>query len=102
MKNNIQAVLEIEKKAQEVHAEAMQKAEKLPLEADREAQDLLERTRKEAEEEANWLIEKARSQAAGEKILDQAAEKASRMKSLAMSHMDLAVNYVIDRIAGRE
>jgi V/A-type H+-transporting ATPase subunit G/H len=102
MKNNIQAVLEIEKKAQEIHSEAMKKAEKLPLEADREAQDLLERTRKEAEEEANLLIEKARTQGAGKKILAQAAQKASRMESLAMTHMDLAVNYVIDRIAGRE
>lgn len=102
MKNHIQAVLEIEKQAQAVHTAAVKDAEKLPLVAEQEAQTLLEKARGEAEEESHRMIEAARGQEEIEHILAQAGEKANSTKTLAMSHFDRAVGYVLDRIAGRE
>jgi F0F1-type ATP synthase membrane subunit b/b' len=102
MKNHIQDVLEIERRAQEIHDSAATEAEKLPKAAEQEAQNLLEKARKEAEKEANHLIEKANSQDDVEHILEEAGEKVDHMKTLAMSHFDRAVGYVLDQIAGRE
>jgi V/A-type H+-transporting ATPase subunit G/H len=102
MKSHIQEVLEVEKKAKAVHAAAVEEAEKLPVEAEREAQALLEKARNEAEEEAHRMVEEARSQKDADRLLAQAEEKANQTKSLAMSHFDRAVGYVLDRIAGRE
>jgi vacuolar-type H+-ATPase subunit H len=102
MNKNIQAVLEIEKKAQAIHTSAIKKAEQLPLEAEREAQILLEKTRSNAEEEARQLIEAAKAQDDGERILAEAVEKSNKMKSIAINHFDRAVSYVLDRVAGSE
>ncbi len=101
MNSHIQAVLEIEKKAQAVEAAAIKKAEKLPVEAEREAQDLLKKARSDAEEEARRLVEAAKTQEDGERILAQAREKAEAMNSLAMKNFDRAVGYVLDSIAGQ-
>jgi vacuolar-type H+-ATPase subunit H len=102
MKSHVQEVLEIEKKAQAIYAAAVRKAEELPLAAEREAQISLEKARSQAEEEARRLVDAARTSGESESILAQAGEKAGHMKSLAMKHMDSAVSYLLDRIAGRE
>jgi vacuolar-type H+-ATPase subunit H len=102
MKSHIQEVLEIEKKAQAIHAAAIKKAEQLPLAAEREAQTLLEKARRDAEEEARRLVEAARAQGEAERILAQAGEDASQMKTLAAQNLQPAVSYVLDRVAGRE
>jgi vacuolar-type H+-ATPase subunit H len=101
MNSHIQEVLEIERKAQAIHTAAIKDAEKLPVMAEQEAQVLLEKSRREAEEEARRLIEEARSQEEVERIIAQAEQKATLTKSLAMSHFDRAVGYVLDRVAGR-
>ena len=102
MKNHIQEVLDIERRAQAIHSAAVKDAEKLPLAAEQEARNLLEKTRSEAEEEARRMIESARSQEEVNRILAQAEEKANHTKSLAMSHFNRAVGFVLDKIAGRE
>ena len=102
MKNHIKAVLTIEKKAQAIHDKAIMEAETLPKVAEQDAQKLLDKACTEAEEEARHLIKKANSQSDVEDILNQAGEKVTSMKSLAMSHFDRAVGYVLDQIAGRE
>jgi vacuolar-type H+-ATPase subunit H len=102
MKSHIQEVLEIERQAQAIHSSAHKKAEKLPEEAEKEAKTLLEKAQGEAEEEARRLVESAEGKEEIERILSQAEEKAKQMKSLALSHFDRAVGFVLDHIAGRE
>jgi vacuolar-type H+-ATPase subunit H len=102
MKNHIQEVLDIERRAQAIHSAAIKDAEKLPLAAQQEAQNLIEKARSAAEEEARRMIEAARSQEELDRILAQAGEKMNTTKSLAMSHFNRAVGFVLDRVAGRE
>jgi vacuolar-type H+-ATPase subunit H len=98
----IQRVLEIEKKAQAIQEEAQREAEQLPILAEDEAEDLIEKARVEAEEEAHQLVETAQSKEESARILYEAEENVQRLKTLTMSHFDRAVNYVLDRVAGRE
>jgi vacuolar-type H+-ATPase subunit H len=98
----IQRVLEIEKKAQAIQEEAQREAEQLPILAEDEAEDFIEKARAEAEEEAHQLVENAQSKEQSARILSEAEENVQRLKTLTMSHFDRAVNYVLDRVAGRE
>ena len=102
MKNHIQEVLEIERRAQAIHSAAQKKAAKLPVDAQGEANTLLENAQNKAEQEARRLLEKAHAEKETERILGQADEQARQTRSVAMSHFDRAVSYVLDRIAGRE
>ena len=98
----IQRVLEIEQKAQAIREAAQREAEQIPILAEDEAEDLLEKARAEAEEEAHRLVEAARSKEESARIMAEAEENIQRLKTLTMSHFDRAVNYVLDRVAGRE
>ena len=98
----IQKVLEIEEKAQEIREEARREAEQIPVQAEDEAEDLIEKARAEAEEEAHRMVEEARSKEESDRIVAEAQEDVQRLKTLTMSHFDRAVNYVLDRVAGRE
>ena len=101
MKNHIQEVLDIEKRAQAINQKALAEAEKLPITAEREAVNLLESSIKKAGEEAAFLVEKAKSQADVQQIHKQAEEKTEQMKTLALNHYDRAVGFVLDQVAGR-
>jgi vacuolar-type H+-ATPase subunit H len=98
----IQRVLEIEKQAQAIREAAQREAEQMPILAEDEAEDLLEKARAEAEEEAHQLVEDARSKEESTRIMAEAEENVQRLKTLTMSHFDRGVNYVLDRVAGRE
>jgi len=98
----IQEVLQIEKQAQEIYEAALREAEQLPLLASQESQSLIEKTRIEAEAEAHRLVANAEAKEECARILADAEEKSNRMKGLAMSHMERAVGYVLDRVAGRD
>jgi V/A-type H+-transporting ATPase subunit G/H len=98
----IQQIREIESRAEEIRDGAVREAEQLPIQAEQATQALIEKARAEAEEEARRIIADAQTQAESERILAQAEEKAHRMETLAMSHFDRAVGYVIDRVTGRE
>ena len=102
MKNHIQEVLDIEKRAQAIHTAAVKDAEKLPIAAEQEVQILLEKARIEAEEEAQRMIEAAHSQVEIDRTIAQAEARANDTKSLAMSHFNRAIGFVLDRVAGRE
>ena len=101
-KNHIQEVLDIERQAKAILAAAEKDAEKLPAAAEQEARTLLEQAGGEADKEARRMIDAARSQEEIDRILAQAGEKANDTKSLAMSHLNRAVGFVLDRVAGRE
>jgi vacuolar-type H+-ATPase subunit H len=98
----IQKVLEIEKQAQEIQEEAQREAEQIPILAEDEAEELIEKARAEAEEEAHQMVESAQAKEEGAQILAEAEQDIQRLKALTMSHFDRAVNYVLDRVAGRE
>ena len=100
--SRIQQVLQIEKEAREIYEAAIREAEQLPLAADREGQALIEKARADAEQEARELIATAQTEEDSARHLADAGDKASRSKGLAMSHMERAVGYVLDRVAGRE
>ncbi len=100
--NRIQQVLEIEKQAQEMHEIALRDAQQLPISADQESQVILEKARAEAQEEARLLIANAQAKEETTRILAEAEKKNGQVEALAMSNFDRAVNYILDRVIGRE
>jgi vacuolar-type H+-ATPase subunit H len=100
--NRIQQVLEIEKQAQEIHEVALRDAQQLPISAEQESQGTLERARAEAQEEAHQLIANAQAKEEAARILSEAEKKNHQVEALAMSNFDRAVNYILDRVVGRE
>jgi regulator of protease activity HflC (stomatin/prohibitin superfamily) len=85
-----------------IHATAVREAQELPVMADQEAQMILQKARAEAEEEARQLVAKAQAQDEIAQILAQAQEKNRQVEALAKSNFDRAVNYILDRVIGRE
>jgi vacuolar-type H+-ATPase subunit H len=100
--NRIQQVLDIEKQAQEIHETALRNAQQLPISADQESQTILENARTEAQAEARLLITNAQGEVETTRILLEAEKKNSQVEALAMSNFDRAVNYILDRVIGRE
>ena len=100
--NRIKQVLEIEKKAQEMYNVAVSDAQQLPALAEQEAQATLEKARSEAQEEARQIVAKAKAEDEVASILAQAEEKNRQLETLATSNFDRAVNYILDRVTGRE
>ncbi|HVN16719.1 MAG TPA: hypothetical protein VMT73_13325 [Anaerolineales bacterium] len=98
----IQQVLEIERQAQELYDKAVQNAQQLPVQAEQESQAILDKARVEAEAEAQQLIAKAEASQETTKILTEAENKNREMEALVMTHFDRAVNYIFDRVIGRE
>jgi vacuolar-type H+-ATPase subunit H len=100
--NRIQQVLEIEKQAQEVHELAMREAQQLPISAEQESQAMMEKARAGAQEEARQLVANAQAKEETDRILLEAEKKNSETEALAMSNFDRAVNYILDRVIGKE
>ncbi|MEO8357005.1 MAG: hypothetical protein ABI621_13920 [Chloroflexota bacterium] len=100
--NRIKQVLEIEKKAEELHDVAVSDAQQLPALAEQEAQAIVEKARATAEEEARQIVARARAEDEVARILTQAEDKNRQLEALAMSNFDRAVNYILDRVTGRE
>lgn len=100
--NRIQQVLDIERQAQEVHELALRDAQQLPISADQESQVILENARVEALAEARQLVANAQAKEETTRILAEAEKKNRQVEALAMSNFDRAVNYILDRVIGRE
>jgi vacuolar-type H+-ATPase subunit H len=100
--DRIRQVVEIEKQAQEIHDVAIRDAQQLPILAEQEAQALIEKARVAAQEEARQIIAKAQAEEETARILAQAGEKNRQIETLAKSNFDRAVNYILDRVIGRE
>ncbi len=97
----IQQVLEIEKHAQMIHENAQHEAQLLAVQAEQEAQELIEKARVDSEAEARKLIEDAQAQEEIARIIAQADEITTKEKTLAASHFDQAVEYVLNQVAGK-
>ena len=100
--NRIQQVLEIEKQAQEIHDLAIREAQQLPISAEQESQTVLEKARAAAQDEARQLIASAQAKEETDRILLEAEQKNGQTEALAMSNFDRAVNYILDRVIGKE
>ena len=100
--NRIRQVLDIEKKAQENYEAALNEAQKLPALAEQEAQEIVNKARAEAQEEARQIVARAKAEGEVDRILAEAEEKNHQLEALAMSNFDRAVNYILDRVTGRE
>jgi vacuolar-type H+-ATPase subunit H len=98
----VQQVLQIEKQAQEIFDSATRDAEQLLIQAEQEAETLIEKTRTSAQEEARQLVAKADAKEERERILAESEENINRTNNLAKGHLDRAVGYVLDRVAGRQ
>jgi V/A-type H+-transporting ATPase subunit G/H len=100
--NRIRQVLEIEKRAQDNYDAALNEAQQLPALAEKEAQEIVNRARVEAQEEARQIVERAKGEGEVDRILTEAEEKNRQLEARAMSNFDRAVNYILDRVTGRE
>lgn len=98
---HIQQVIEIEKRAQEIHEAALKEAQQLPVIAEQEAQALIEKAKAEAEQEARERISKVRADEESARILSEGEEKNRQSETLAISNIDRAVEYVLERVIGR-
>ena len=98
---HIQQVLEIEKQAQEIHDAAVKDAQQLPVTAEQEAQALIEKAQAEAHKEAREMASKVQADDESARILSEAEEKSKQLEAIAMSNLDRAVAYVLERVAGR-
>ncbi len=100
--NRIRQVLDIEKRAQENYQAALNEAQRLPAQAEQDSQELLNKSRAEAQEEARQIVAKAKAEGDVDRILAEAEEKNRQIEARAMSNFDRAVNYILDRVTGKE
>ena len=97
----IQKVIEIERRAQEIHDAAVKEAQQLPVIAEQEAQALIEKAKAEAAQEAREMLSSVQADEEGARILSEVEEKNRQLETLAMSNLDRAVEYVLERVIGR-
>ena len=97
----IQQVIEIEKRAQELHDAAVKEAQQLPVIAEQEAQGLIEKAKAEAEQESREMLSKVQADEEGTRILSEVEEKSGQFESVAVSNLDRAVEYVLERVIGK-
>ena len=98
---HIQQVLKIEKRAQEIHEAALKEAQQLPVIAEQEAQALIEKAGAEAQQKAREMLSNVKADEESARILSEAEEKNRQFETLAMSNLDRAVTYVLERVIGR-
>ncbi len=101
-KQRIQQVLEIENQAQAIHETAVHNAEQLQKQAEQEAQALIKKTRAKAQKEAQSLKADIRAKDECEHILTESEDRSHHLETLAAEHFDRAVDYVLDRLIGKE
>ncbi len=100
--NRIRQVLDIEKRAQENYDTALKEAQQLPAQAEQEAQDIVNKARSQAQEEARQIVTRAKAEGEVDRILAEAEEQNRQLEARAMSNFDRAINYILDRVVGRE
>jgi vacuolar-type H+-ATPase subunit H len=100
MKDNIQQVLEIEKKAAEMQEKAKREAQEIPVKAEQEAQAMIAKAIADAQEEARKLIAAAQSADAGDVVANIASQN-TEFEANAKKNFDKAVAFVLDRVIGK-
>jgi vacuolar-type H+-ATPase subunit H len=98
----IRQIFDIEKQAQAIHDAAVHDAEQLQKQAEQEAQTLVEKARAEAQEETQRLASDRQTSDECERILAEGEAKSRQLETLAAQHFDRAVDFVLNRLIGRE
>ena len=98
---HIQRVLEIEKKAEEIHNAATREAQQLPVTAEQEAAALIEKAQADAQQKAREILSEVKADEESARILTEVEEKNKQSEALALNNFDQAVNFVIERLNGR-
>jgi vacuolar-type H+-ATPase subunit H len=98
----IQDVIELEKQADAIYAQAVAEAAQIPVEAESESEQYLEKNRMEAHVEARQVTENAKAEEECERIISQSNEKMQRTETIARGNMVRAISYVLNRVVGRE
>lgn len=99
----IAQILAIEQRAIQVHEDARRQAAQILAEAEKAAAALREQTLAEVRRQAEEIIAAGReaAEAERERIVAQAEADAAQMESVAVQHQACAVQFVLDRVAGR-
>ncbi len=99
----IAQILAIEQRAAHLHEDARRQAAQIIAEAEKAAA-LREQALAEACQQADQIVAAGRVAAETERtrIIAQAEAEAQRMESLAAQHHARAVQFVLDRVAGRQ
>lgn len=99
----IAQILAIEQKAVQVHEDARHQAAQILAEAEKATNALREQALAEVRRQAEEIIAAGRevAEAERERIVAQAEAEASQMESVAVQHQARAVEFVLDRVAGR-
>ncbi len=100
--NHIQKILAYEQQASNIYEAAVKEAEQLPALAEQEAEAMIAKARQQAEEEARALLSQAQTDAEVNRITEELAEKIKQTESLAKTHQEKAVGFVIARVIGME
>ena len=100
----IARILAIEREATKIHDDAQDQAARLIEEAEKAASVLREQTVAQARREAGQIVATGQEAAEAERsrAIAQAEAEAQRLETLATRHLDQAVDFVLDRVAGRE
>ncbi len=96
----IREVIDVEKRALELVAQAHREAEQIPIKAEAEATAIIEKARAAAQEEARHILEQAQNGDDAAAILKRAQEDMSKSASLADLNREKAVALVVERILG--
>ena len=62
----------------------------------------MNKARADAQEEARQIVAKARAEDEAARLLAEAEEKNRQLEATATSNFDRAVDYILDRVTGRD
>ena len=100
----IARILSIEQEAVKIHDRAERFAKRTIKDAEQAAANLNEQTLSQAHQQAQRIKTTSRKAARAERarIIAQAEVEARRLEELAAPHLNSAVKFVLDQVAGRE
>jgi len=98
---NIQQVLEIERKAQEIQDAATREAQQLPVTAEQEAQAIIGKAQAEAQQKAREMVSQVKADEESTRIMSEVEEKKKQFEALSTNNFDGAVQFVLERVIGR-
>ena len=96
----IREVIEVEKQALELLAQAQREAERLPVEAESAAREMIDKARVAARDEARKLVEQATSEEQAAEIIVRARAAMAERAKKANENFERAVTYVLERLVG--
>jgi vacuolar-type H+-ATPase subunit H len=100
----ITQILAIEEQAVQIHDDARRQADHVTAEAKKTATTVREQTLDNIRRQAEQIIAEGQhtAEVTRSRIIAQAEAEAHHLENVAAQHLDRAVSFVLDQIAGRE